>query len=225
MEEFGFMKLEKFVRVVGTKQSGVYLIRDKGNRIVYVGKAVDLKSRIRDHFNGHTNTQVYSVFFYEVAVIIENSSIKRSMIETNLMFEYKPVFNKEVQEEFPDLYNEYLRDNSGIHQNIPAVKDALEEKRRREERHKKDKLRDKVISTVGDKALFYDIVSFLDNGYNPHFLSRGLNIELEIIRYIQKNRKEYRIPKTHKRTIKTNDLIYSLTGKKGKINKRLDHLL
>ncbi|WP_255292126.1 nucleotide excision repair endonuclease [Bacillus pseudomycoides] len=141
MEEFNFMTLGKFVRVVGNKQSGVYLIRDKGNRVVYVGKAVDLKNRIKDHFNGHTNTQVHSIFFYEVAFTIENSPIKRSMIETNLMFEYKPVFNKEVQEEFLDLYNEYLKDNSRTHQNIPAVKDALEEKRRREERKEIRKLK------------------------------------------------------------------------------------
>ena len=32
-------------------QSGVYIMRDKGGNVIYVGKAVVLKNRVRQYFN------------------------------------------------------------------------------------------------------------------------------------------------------------------------------
>ncbi|WP_255261854.1 hypothetical protein [Bacillus thuringiensis] len=78
---------------------------------------------------------------------------------------------------------------------------------------------------VGGKAVFYDIISYLDNGYNPHFLASSFNISSDTIKEIQKIRKYLRIPKTHKRTVKHVDLIHAVTGKEGIKNERLNHLL
>lgn len=228
MREFNFMTRGEFVRTVENKQSGVYLIRDKGNRVVYVGKAVDLKHRIKDHFNGCTNTKPYSMFFNEVAFVIENSSIKRSLLETQLMFEYKPIFNIEVQEEFPDLYNDYLTENSEVYKGFDRIREVnkmREESRRSEEALSRDKLRKDLIKMVGGKAVFYDILSYLDNGYNPHFLAESLQIEIETIKKIQGIRHYLRIPQAHKRTIKHTDLVHAVTGKQDTANARLNHLL
>ncbi|EJR42167.1 nucleotide excision repair endonuclease [Bacillus paranthracis] len=239
MEELEFMNLKLFCRVVGIRKSGNYLIRDKNKRIIYVGKAVDLKNRVKDHFGGHTNTQAFAMFFDEVAYILEESSIKRSLLEMELIFKHKPICNKEVQEEFPDLYNSYLRENSEAYKKIDSIQQevrevkALNEKeekvklveRQQDEAKIREKLRRDLINIVGGKAIFYDIISYLDNGYNPHFLSTSLKIDIETIKKIQEIRKYLRIPQTHKRTVKHMDLVHAVTGEKETTNKRLNHLL
>ncbi|MES5896969.1 GIY-YIG nuclease family protein [Bacillus cereus group sp. RP43] len=224
MGELNFMSLDEFNIDIHKSDSGVYLITDHDNKIVYVGKGLSIKHRVNAHFKGYSNIKEHSYLFNKVAYILEKSLLKRSLLEITYMIEYKTVLNKEVQDEFPDLYTTYIREKSRTYHNIPFVKNEAEEKRKREEVKKKEALKNKVVSIIGDKSLFYDIVSFLDNGYNPHILSSGLNIELEIIKYIQEHRGDYRIPKSHKRTIKANDLIYGVTGKR-KVNSRLDHLL
>lgn len=228
MGELRFISLKAFRNNVETHQSGVYLLSDKNDRVIYVGKAVDLRRRINAHFNGETNTQEFCYLFEKVAYILEESSIKRSLLEMEMMLKYRPVFNKEVQEEYPDLYNEYIQENCNAYKRFDTIQNSIrksDEEQQKIEALKRDKLRKDLIKMVGGKAVFYDIISYLDNGYNPHFLASSFRINIDTIKEIQKLRKYLRIPKTHKRTVKHVDLIHAVTSKEGIQNKRLDHLL
>ncbi|MCU5755681.1 hypothetical protein OCD05_05345 [Bacillus cereus] len=97
--------------------------------------------------------------------------------------------------------------------------------KRQDEARIREKLRRDLINIVGGKAIFYDIISYLDNGYNPHFLSTSLKIDIATIKKIQEIRKYLRIPQTHKRTVKHMDLVHAVTGEEETTNKRLNHLL
>ena len=39
---------------------GCYLMKDNGGKIIYVGKAVNLKNRVRSYFNGKHDPRVFS---------------------------------------------------------------------------------------------------------------------------------------------------------------------
>ncbi|MHA4279761.1 nucleotide excision repair endonuclease [Bacillus cereus] len=228
MGELRFVGLKAFRNNIKTHQSGVYLLSDKNGRVIYVGQAVDLRRRINAHFNGETNTHDFCYLFEKLAYILEESSIKRSLLEMEMILKYKPVFNKEVQEEYPNLYNEYIHENCDIYKRFDTIQDSIrkqDEEQQKIDALKREKLRKDLIKMVGGKAVFYDVISYLDNGYNPHFLASSFRISIDTIKEIQKMRKYLRIPKTHKRTVKHVDLIHAVTGKEGIKNKRLDHLL
>jgi len=68
---------------------GVYLMKDKRDRVVYVGKAKDLKARVRSYFSGAdtrpfvahlgellSNIEVMLTENEKEAVILENTLIK-----------------------------------------------------------------------------------------------------------------------------------------------------
>ena len=53
--------------------------------------------------------QLYVHLFNKVAYLIEVSLLKRSLLQVTYMIKYKPVLNKEVQKEFPELYTQYIK--------------------------------------------------------------------------------------------------------------------
>ena len=74
------------------KKSGVYLFRDKESRIIYVGKAKNLNSRVRSYFKSRktlseTNPKAY--YFSDLTKLTE-SEIKQD-------FEWAWQFAKEVE--------------------------------------------------------------------------------------------------------------------------------
>lgn len=273
MGELKFMSLDEFNKKIHNLDSGVYLIADHNDNIVYVGKAFKIKTRVLAHFNGYSNTKDYSHLFNKVAYILEDSPLKRSLLEITYMIEYKTVLNKEVQEEFPNLYTEYIKTINKTYsmvvmqreideameqakvenvvrdlekekqltkqqeeQRIEQEKQRLEKEKRqrfaeevRELQNKRARDRDKfkkdLLRMVGGKAMFYEVISLLDSGYNPHVLSRALNIDCQTIITIKEHRKEFKVPRNHKRMIKHQDIMYSLNGREDKGNSRLNHLL
>jgi len=58
---------EDFLRLPET--AGVYIFRDKGNKIIYVGKAINIKSRVLSHFSGNSSSQRRQSFLNEIHTI------------------------------------------------------------------------------------------------------------------------------------------------------------
>jgi DNA polymerase-3 subunit epsilon len=69
---------------------GVYLFHDSQGKVLYVGKAVNIRDRVRQHFSGHTHTgnkrsfldSIYDLSFVEtghelMALLTENELIKK----------------------------------------------------------------------------------------------------------------------------------------------------
>ncbi len=83
------------------EQPGVYLMRGKDNRILYIGKAKNLKKRVSSYFhrgqqNGKTETLVQHISSIET--FITDNEVEALILESNLIKQYKPRYNIELKE-------------------------------------------------------------------------------------------------------------------------------
>lgn len=76
---------------------GVYLMKNKENEIIYVGKAISLKNRVRQYFQSLKNqapkvrAMVENITSFEY--IITDSELEALILECNLIKENKPKYN------------------------------------------------------------------------------------------------------------------------------------
>lgn len=79
---------------------GCYLMKNANDLIIYVGKAKNLKNRVRSYFRGahdaKTTKLVSEIHHFET--IITNSNKEALILEINLIQEYKPIYNIKLKE-------------------------------------------------------------------------------------------------------------------------------
>lgn len=79
------------------EQPGVYLMHDKEDTVIYVGKAKILKNRVRQYFqknSAHTpkvRAMVANIAYFEY--IVTDSEIEALVLECNLIKKYRPKYN------------------------------------------------------------------------------------------------------------------------------------
>ena len=99
---------------------GVYIMHDKNDKIIYVGKAISLKNRVRQYFRKNNKTKrienmvaLIDHFEYIVtdneseALILECNLIKKNMPKFNVLLKDDktyPYIKVNVQEKYPDVY-------------------------------------------------------------------------------------------------------------------------
>ena len=127
---------------------GVYLMHDARDEIIYVGKAVNLKNRVRQYFqSSRDKTAKIRQMVSRIArfeYIITDSELEALVLECNLIKEHRPRYNTmlkddktypyikaTVYEDFPRLLfsRELKKDKSryfGPYSSAGAVKDTLE---------------------------------------------------------------------------------------------------
>lgn len=129
-------------------QPGVYLMHDDKDDIIYVGKAVSLKNRVRQYFQTSRNhsskieQMVSRIKRFEY--IVTDSEMEALILECNLIKEHQPRYNTmlkddksypfirlTVKEEFPRVMiaRKMKKDGSkyyGPYTNVGAVKDTIE---------------------------------------------------------------------------------------------------
>ena len=100
------------------KSNGVYIFKDKENRIVYVGKAKNLKSRVSSYFTSketraiRIKNEIYSIDFIvneneEDALILENDLIKKNKPKLNVRLKDDksfPYIKINIKEDFPQFF-------------------------------------------------------------------------------------------------------------------------
>ncbi len=76
---------------------GVYIMKDTDGVVIYVGKAVVLKNRVRQYFHQSTNhppkVQAMVSKIKEFEYIVTDSEVEALMLECNLIKKYKPKYN------------------------------------------------------------------------------------------------------------------------------------
>ena len=74
---------------------GCYLHKDKFGNIIYVGKAKNLKNRVRSYFRGShdTKTELLVSEIADFEFIVTESNIEALLLEINLIQENMPKFN------------------------------------------------------------------------------------------------------------------------------------
>ena len=92
--------LEKIKRL--PSKPGIYMMKSKDNKIIYIGKAKNLKNRVSSYFqashsyNEKTNTLVSLID--DIDIMITDNELEALILENNLIKRYKPRFNIELKE-------------------------------------------------------------------------------------------------------------------------------
>ena len=127
---------------------GVYIMHDDKDTIIYVGKAISLKNRVRQYFQKSRNLGIKKEQMVEQIArfeyIITDSELEALVLESNLIKEHRPKYNTmlkddknypfikvTVGEEFPRimLARKMKKDKSryfGPYTSSTAVKDVIE---------------------------------------------------------------------------------------------------
>ncbi len=85
------------------ERSGVYLMRDAQGQVLYVGKAVNLRSRVRSYFtpsaqeNPKTRRLVERVA--DIEFIVTDSELEALILEANLIKTHRPRFNVRLRDD------------------------------------------------------------------------------------------------------------------------------
>lgn len=127
---------------------GVYLMYDARDVVMYVGKAVSLRNRVRQYFSNSRNKRlkIYSMVpqVARFEYIVTDSEVEALVLECNLIKEYRPKYNTmlmddkaypfikvTVQDAYPRvLYAHHMRKDKaryfGPYPNASAVKETID---------------------------------------------------------------------------------------------------
>jgi len=75
---------------------GIYQFKNGKGKIIYVGKAINLKNRVRSYFHGSVNspkTLALVSKIEDLELIVTDSEIEALVLENNLIKEFKPRYN------------------------------------------------------------------------------------------------------------------------------------
>ncbi|MBI2368393.1 MAG: excinuclease ABC subunit UvrC [Deltaproteobacteria bacterium] len=81
---------------------GVYLMRDKGGKVIYVGKAKDLRARVRAYFNASDERSQIQFLLRRVAdidTLVTGNDKEALILENNLIKQYKPRYNIRLKDD------------------------------------------------------------------------------------------------------------------------------
>ena len=98
---------------------GVYLMHDKDDNIIYVGKAVILKNRVRQYFRKNSKTarieKMVSLIDHFEYIVVENED-EALILECNLIKKYRPKFNVLLKDDktYPYIKVDIKSDYPGV---------------------------------------------------------------------------------------------------------------
>ena len=126
---------------------GVYIMRDKNDNIIYVGKAISLKNRVRQYFRKNNKTarieKMVSLIDHFEFIVVDNEA-EALILECNLIKKNRPKFNVllkddktypyikiDLKSEFPGVYitRRVINDGSkyfGPYANPGSAKEMLD---------------------------------------------------------------------------------------------------
>ncbi len=79
---------------------GVYLFRDRHGRVLYVGKATNLRSRVRSYFSGDVRRKIGALLreTQHVDHIVCRHPLEAAVLEVRLIHEHRPRFNRRARD-------------------------------------------------------------------------------------------------------------------------------
>ncbi|MSS77028.1 excinuclease ABC subunit UvrC [Anaerococcus sp. AGMB00486] len=108
---------------------GVYIMRDKNDEIIYVGKAINLKKRVRQYFDNNANkgrkvlAMVSHVKIFEY-IIVENE-VEALVLESNLIKKNRPKYNIVLRD---DKQYPYIKITNEKYPRIEKVRNVKRDK-------------------------------------------------------------------------------------------------
>lgn len=83
-------------------QPGVYLMRDRSGKVIYVGKAKDLRARVRAYFrggDGRLQIEFLMRRVEDVDTLVTTNEKEALILENNLIKQYKPRYNIRLKDD------------------------------------------------------------------------------------------------------------------------------
>ena len=108
---------------------GVYIMRDKEDKIIYVGKAISLKNRVRSYFRKTNKTQrilnMVSLIDHFEYIVVDNEA-EALILECNLIKENRPKFNVLLKDDktYPYIKIDIKSDYPGVYITRKLVNDG-----------------------------------------------------------------------------------------------------
>jgi excinuclease ABC subunit C len=83
---------------------GVYLMKDNDGKIIYIGKAKNLRKRVTSYFTRHNpdtgwKTSRLVSRIADIEFVVTDNEIEAFLLESNLIKRYRPVFNIELKDQ------------------------------------------------------------------------------------------------------------------------------
>lgn len=124
---------------------GVYLFKNSIGKIIYIGKAKNLRNRVKSYFVSHLNSAKTEALVNKIAdldVIVTDNEVEALILESNLIKQHKPRYNINLKddksypyititnEDYPQVYatRKVVRDGSkyfGPYTDVKTMKYAL----------------------------------------------------------------------------------------------------
>lgn len=142
------MPSEKISNLLKTlpNKPGIYQHLDKNGKIIYIGKAIDLKKRVSSYFTkSHDNARTHMLVkrIEDIKTIITETEFDALLLENNLIKEYQPKYNVNLKddktypwicikkERFPRIFptRNQIKDGSeyfGPYASVKVMKTVLE---------------------------------------------------------------------------------------------------
>ncbi len=80
---------------------GIYLMKDYGGKIIYIGKAKNLKNRVKSYFlkNQNYKTQKLVENISDIEFILTDNESEAFLLESNMIKKHRPRFNIELKDQ------------------------------------------------------------------------------------------------------------------------------
>lgn len=99
--------VENFLATVTTRP-GVYCMRDKASKVLYVGKAKNLKNRLTSYFRGQLDLRIGQMVskIDKIEITVTNSEKEALLLESSLITSLKPKYNVTFRDDksYPYLF-------------------------------------------------------------------------------------------------------------------------
>lgn len=102
---------------------GVYIYKNSDNKIIYIGKAINLKKRVTQYFQsddalGYKTTKLVSQIS-SIDYRVVGSEIEALILESSLIKQYRPKFNSQLKDDKSYIYITISKDK------LPLIKPAF----------------------------------------------------------------------------------------------------
>lgn len=83
------------------KHPGIYLMKDFNSNIIYIGKAKNLKNRVKSYFSKNQNykTQKLVEKIHDIEFVLTDNEGEAYMLESNMIKRYRPIYNIELKDQ------------------------------------------------------------------------------------------------------------------------------
>jgi excinuclease ABC subunit C len=109
------------------QKPGVYIYKDSQKKIIYIGKAINLKKRVSQYFQneqalGYKTSRLVSEIA-DISFRTVNSEIEALVLESSLIKQYRPKYNSQLKDDKSYIYISITKDKYPIVK--PAFKSTL----------------------------------------------------------------------------------------------------